>query len=237
MDKQSYVNKILALFAKAESTTFPEEADALLGKAQELMTRHAIDEALLSVETASRVDEIETVTIRVDAPYAKPKSFILNAIVEANGCKAVYSSQRGYVNMMVTGFSSDLRNVESLFAQVVMHALRDMLRAENRTADNARSFRASFLYGFSGRLSERLRAARRAATAQYEEETGSTGAALVLADREREVEAEFRRVYPRTSRVSGSVSSRAGVGAGRESANGASLGQSAVRGGRVALNA
>ncbi len=42
------LGRIRALLAKAESTGFPEEAEALSAKAQQLMTRHRIDEALLS---------------------------------------------------------------------------------------------------------------------------------------------------------------------------------------------
>ena len=36
------LERVRALLAKAESTTFPEEADALTAKAQQLMTRHAL---------------------------------------------------------------------------------------------------------------------------------------------------------------------------------------------------
>ena len=41
------LRRIRALLAKAESTEFPEEAEALTAKAQELMSAHAVDEALL----------------------------------------------------------------------------------------------------------------------------------------------------------------------------------------------
>ncbi len=39
--------RIAALLDKAESTSYPAEADAFMAKAQELMARHAIDEAML----------------------------------------------------------------------------------------------------------------------------------------------------------------------------------------------
>src|SRR5438045_2689314 len=39
--------KVRALLAKAESTEFTDEADALTAKAQELMTRYSIDRALV----------------------------------------------------------------------------------------------------------------------------------------------------------------------------------------------
>ena len=41
------LDKVRALLAKAESTEFPEEAEAYTAKAQELMARHRIDRAVL----------------------------------------------------------------------------------------------------------------------------------------------------------------------------------------------
>ena len=44
------LGRIRALLAKAESTEFPEEAELLTAKAQQLMAQHSIDEALLSAD-------------------------------------------------------------------------------------------------------------------------------------------------------------------------------------------
>lgn len=43
--------RVRALLAKAESTEFPDEAEALLAKAQALISRHAIDRAAVAGET------------------------------------------------------------------------------------------------------------------------------------------------------------------------------------------
>ena len=48
--------RIRALLAKAEATTFVEEADAFTAKAQELMARHAIDAA--AVESSAHPVEL-----------------------------------------------------------------------------------------------------------------------------------------------------------------------------------
>ena len=45
------LSRIRALLAKAESTEFAEEAEALSGRAQELMAKYSIDHALLAAET------------------------------------------------------------------------------------------------------------------------------------------------------------------------------------------
>jgi len=47
--------KVRALLAKAESTTFTHEADALTAKAQELIARHSIDEAMARSSAGKRV--------------------------------------------------------------------------------------------------------------------------------------------------------------------------------------
>ena len=48
------LGKIRALLAKAESTEFPEEAEALSARAQELMAKHSIDHALLAAQSGNR---------------------------------------------------------------------------------------------------------------------------------------------------------------------------------------
>jgi hypothetical protein len=40
---QRMLDRVRALLAKAESTDFPQEADAFTARAQELMARHRID--------------------------------------------------------------------------------------------------------------------------------------------------------------------------------------------------
>jgi hypothetical protein len=46
------LDRVRALLAKAESTEFPKEAEALSARAQELMARHRIDRALLAALAA-----------------------------------------------------------------------------------------------------------------------------------------------------------------------------------------
>ena len=50
-DHARALGRVRGLLAKAESTEFPEEADALTVKAQELMAAYALDEALLDAPT------------------------------------------------------------------------------------------------------------------------------------------------------------------------------------------
>ena len=81
--------RIRALLAKAEAPDQAAEAETFTAKAQDLMTRHAIDEALL----AAAGDEAVTVGARrvhLQNPYATAKTSLLNAVATANRCKVIY---------------------------------------------------------------------------------------------------------------------------------------------------
>ena len=83
------LRRIRGLLAKAESTEFPEEAESLTGKAQELMTRHAVDAALLA-RTARPADGVATRRVHVADPYVRAKMQLLAAVAEANDVRLVW---------------------------------------------------------------------------------------------------------------------------------------------------
>ena len=93
--------RIRALLAKAESTTFEAEAMAFTAKAQELMTRHAIDASLLQNGAGSDEQPV-MVRLPVDAPYADVKSLLLQTVAEVGRCRAVFHS--GLAMSTVTDF-------------------------------------------------------------------------------------------------------------------------------------
>jgi Protein of unknown function (DUF2786) len=76
--------KVRALLAKAESTTFEEEANALTAKAQELMARHAIDQAMVAGADGADSDGPTGRRIGVDDPYAGAKANLLHSVAQAN---------------------------------------------------------------------------------------------------------------------------------------------------------
>ncbi|MGH9114705.1 MAG: DUF2786 domain-containing protein, partial [Acidimicrobiales bacterium] len=105
------LQRVRGLLAKAESTSFPEEADALTAKAQELMARHSIDAAM--VEGASRQEGPEAVRIWVDNPYAAAKSELVAVVAGSNRCRCVWYPEWGF--MTVIGHRPDLEAVDMLF--------------------------------------------------------------------------------------------------------------------------
>ncbi|MBO0822089.1 MAG: DUF2786 domain-containing protein [Nocardiopsaceae bacterium] len=151
------LGRIRALLAKAESTEFPEEAEALSGRAQELMAKYSIDHALL----AARAGEEEAPggrRIGVDNPYESAKVQLLTEVARANRCRTVWLRELGLVT--VIGFRADLDAVELLFTSLLVQANTAMMRAgAKRDAagrSRTRSFRQSFLISYAYRIGERL---------------------------------------------------------------------------------
>jgi hypothetical protein len=99
------LQRVTALLAKAESTTFHAEAEAFTAKAQELMTRHAIDRAA-ALDTGRGGGAVGGRRVGVDDPYAGPRYLLLSAVAEANRCRAVWSKVWGFAT--VFGDEDDL---------------------------------------------------------------------------------------------------------------------------------
>lgn len=209
------VNRVRALLAKAESTGFPAEAETYTAKAQELITRHSLDEALLDARSGDAAVVPFARRIGVDHPYENEKASLLHAVASANRCQTVWSPDLAFST--VFGFDSDLDAVELLYESLLVQANRAMAGAEPAGGKAGRSrlktFRRSFLVAFAVRIGERL---ADVAT------TGSDNADLlpVLADRDEQVRESVERVFPRTVRARGSrVDSEEGWESGRAAAD------------------
>ncbi|UQX01727.1 DUF2786 domain-containing protein [Streptomyces sp. RerS4] len=152
------LGRIRALLAKAEATTFPEEAEALSAKAQELMARHTVDEALLAVRGGSPAQVPGACRIGVEPPYEEAKAVLLDAVATANRCRAVWNS--GFEFSTVVGFESDLEAVELLYTSLLVQGTAAMTRAEAAQRAGGRkrtkTFRQSFLLAYASRLGRRL---------------------------------------------------------------------------------
>ncbi|MEU1617750.1 DUF2786 domain-containing protein [Streptomyces sp. NPDC005722] len=212
------LRRIRALLAKAESTAFPEEAEALSAKAQHLMARHSVDEALVA-GTAAGGGGPGARRIGVDRPYEAPKALLLDAVAAANRCRAVWSAEFGFST--VVGWEADLEAVEVLYTSLLVQAEAAMrgggapgpaARRPRRKGgrgggggDLSRDFRESFLIAYAGRVGERLAAASRDATEEAARATGATEVLPVLAAREVAVGRAADAMFPdtRTQRLRG----------------------------------
>lgn len=206
-----FLERVRALLAKAESTEYPEEAEALTAKAQQLMARHRIDEALLAAGGPDGAGPApgadggpDACRIGVEGPYESAKALLLDAVAAANGCQAVWSAEFAFST--VVGYPADLELVELLHTSLLVQATAAMRSAGDRhhakgRARRTRDFRESFLIAYAGRIRERLTAVAR----QTEQEAAHAAARArtadplpVLAAREVSVGERAERLFPHT---------------------------------------
>lgn len=228
---QRMLQRVRALLAKAESTEFPEEAEALTARAQELMARHSIDEALLASAAARRSGQSGTGDasgrrLFIDNPYEAAKAVLLDVIAKANRCRAIWHKPLGLSS--VVGFPADLDAVELLFTSLLVQATTAMVAAGSRQdalgRSRTRSFRQSFLTAYAQRIGERLAEATGDAERQAAADSPDGNLLPVLAARSRVVDDAFEAMFPGSKIIStSSVSNREGWFAGRAAADLASL--------------
>jgi hypothetical protein len=240
------LHRVTALLAKAESTTFPDEAEALTAKAQELMTRHAIDMAAVRAERVGG-PRVSGRRIGVDDPYARARVTLLSEVAGANRCRAVWSQAFGFAT--VFGDESDLDAVEMLFTSLLVQATRAMVAERppgpsgssgraggaggvgeaggtggGPSGGATRSFRQSFLVAYAHRIGERLRQAADAAIADDAEAREGGSLLPVLARRADAAREAAASAFPQVKTFSTRARDPHGWMAGREAADRAELG-------------
>jgi hypothetical protein len=225
---EKIVSRVQALLAKAESTTFPEEAEALVAKAQELMARYAIDEAVSSQRRAAGSrPKLQKVTI--EAPYITAKASLLGAIGRANDVHVVYN-RAGEASLV--GFDADIEIVEVLFSSLLIQATGAMLRVpREEVGRQVKAFRHAFLLAFAHRIGQSHAQAREAVA---EEVTVQSGTSLVplFAARRDAIDSLVQEEFPHLRTVKHSISHYGGYGAGRAAAERADIGNSGRLNGR-----
>ncbi|WP_167759219.1 DUF2786 domain-containing protein [Blastococcus sp. TF02A-35] len=189
------LRRIRGLLAKAESTEFAEEAEALTAKAQELMARHAVDAALLE-DVTLHAHDVDTRRVHVADPYVRAKTQLLGAVAEANSVQLVWYQGLGIATLV--GVRGDLDAVELLFTSLLLQVAHALAAAERSAGGRpgSRTFRRAFLLGYAHRIGERLTTARRQATAGAAAERG-VDLLPVLRSRQEAVEARTAELFPR----------------------------------------
>lgn len=219
------LDKVRGLLAKAESTTFAEEAEALTAKAQQLMARHSIDEALLAARSTGKAAEPGGRRLGIDNPYEAAKAILLDVIADANRCRTVWAKSLGFST--VIGYPADLDAVEVLYTSLLVQATTAMMQAGSRQDRQGRSrtraFRQSFLTSFATRIGERLKAATEEVGAQAAAEPGHDRLLPVLAARDDSVRQTTTKMFPEVVTKSVTASDSEGSALGRTAADLASL--------------
>jgi hypothetical protein len=208
--------RVRALLAKAEATEFHEEAEALSAKAQELMSRYSLHQAVADHD-CGRAPVAAARRMWIDSPYPGAKALLVQAVATANRCRTVWTEKLGFVT--VVGAETELDLVELLTTSLLVQANRAMLTAgrqvSSRGQARTRSFRQSFLVAYATRIGERLDTTNAAVTA----EVADSRLLPVLAAHSRAADELTDRLFPAMVHRPISVSNRAGWGAGRAAAD------------------
>jgi hypothetical protein len=195
------LNRVRALLAKAEATSFEAEAEAFTAKAQELITRHAIDMAMLSGPSAG--DQVDTIRIAIDDPYVTAKSMLLFGVAQHSRCRAVL--HRGYAMASIIGIGRDVAATEMLFTSLLVQLQTAMRAAAATTAagshERSRGFRSSFVLAFANRVAERLAEINATIVADVEADIGHS-LLPVLAARKAVVDAAVDEMFGTLGRIS-----------------------------------
>jgi hypothetical protein len=230
------LDKVRKLLAKAEDPACtPEEAAAFTDKAAELIAKYGVDRALLAARDPT-TDTVGDRVVEVVPPYALDKVGLLVGVASALRCRSVRRAGQGHRGFSVHlfGFGSDLERVELLFTSLLVQAAYGLADAVPRRYENVAAFRRSWLAGFSGAVSHRLREAERAATTAGDERAPGTSMTLVLADRSDRVARRVAEVYPRLASVGPRRLTGSGLGAGMDAGRRADLGGGRMSSGRRA---
>lgn len=240
MSQEKWMDKIEKLLAKANRAGSQEEADTFYGKAQELMAKWSIDEAMLQKSGKSHDELItEHVTMKRSGLY---RTFVelWSAVARNNDVKIlVYSpSKFREPGVDLIGWKSDVEKVKMLWQSLMIHSQRernnaipDWMKQQDRWSNSAEvaRFRKSFMVGYANRIGQRLAEARRRVQQEATDADTSSGVALAIRDRSAAVQDYFDAIPKGKARTSRMKIDAAGHASGREAADRADLGQDRLR--------
>src|SRR5215510_5589614 len=170
------LDRVRKLLVKAEADGVTQaEAQALTGKAAELMAKYGIDRALLAArrpETDRPGDRV----IDIGNPWSR---------------------------IHVFGFASDIERTDVLYTSVLIQMWQGLAATQPPAwAHSPRAWRRSWLLGFATAVVARVCAAEEGAAQRAADGAAGDGrsTALVLADRAEIIERTLRQAYPVTRR-------------------------------------
>jgi Protein of unknown function (DUF2786) len=253
-EQSDILRRVRLLMDKAESTPFEEERNACIQKAQALMLRHAIDEAMIRHDPRAERE----VPIVKHIPYTEGKGYhqakvdLLAAVARNNRCKVVFytksqssSNKTRYADII--GFADDVAWVEMMYTSLWLQLMDAGIKAHARlepewdwrkddyVLPHRKTFIAAFAEGFIAEVSTRMWQANKQTMAEAEAQT--TGSELALIDRKAQVDNFYDGLYPNLKNMgrSRNKGNEAGYSSGREAGRRANIGQSGLSRGAKAL--
>ncbi|QDP44110.1 hypothetical protein SEA_JENOS_60 [Microbacterium phage Jenos] len=234
------IDLIAQLLAKAESTT-PEEAEALLEAAAKLMTKYAIDQAVIDERRAKEGKAGEKIVEkRIDftGAYRGELLHMCSSVVWGLGTLRAmqYTGGKGKVfSFYLVGFESDVAQAELLINSLhlqAMVAVRNWWKAHKEDYSWLSSYeqekkRRSFVHGFGTGAGSRIAEGRKQAVQE-----SSTGTDLVLVSRKAKVDEHMDAKNTRKSRARTATGRDVAAGHGYEAGRKANTGEKNVTQGR-----
>ncbi|MHB1486393.1 MAG: DUF2786 domain-containing protein [Acidimicrobiales bacterium] len=231
-DPSPPVTKVRALLDKAESTAFPEEAEALVAKAAELMARYRITQAMLDAGPGRHGGPESIVEHRIEigrGPYVLARLALLSVCAASQSARVLTTTGWEGRIAIVIGHVSDTQSVEVLYTSLLVQATLGSGRLAPTGRSATVTVRRNYLLGFAEAIGERLAEVNARAQEETPVPPGVSGSvALVLADRSTRVDDWVRSSYPRLGRVDTITATRAGFSLGRADAQSADLHQSGL---------
>lgn len=240
-DQAKWLDRVQALLNQAESTNFPEEAEAFTEKAAEIMAKFAITEMMFDFNS-DKPEEVEVRVYWVKAPYAKDRVNLMYSTAKAMGCNMYFiptrrdghktrtNSKNHDLETRIVGFAGDIEKVVAMYESLVKQeavarafALKNDPMMTYIRQGEKKIWNASFIRGFSAETGRRIRAAYN----RVEKREGKT-AALAVIDRKKKVEQFYGTLHLRRTSTSQRTSYDGGA-AGRQAGKSATISKAVGR--------
>lgn len=231
------LNRVRGLLAKAESSDFPSEQQALRAKAESLIVLHGIEQAML---TPAEQDPVSEMVIKFEGSFTKQKRYLLGRVTDGLNVVSVghrptdkhgyrVRNAQGYVFATVVGPKSVLEQVEFLYTSLLLQGTKEMEAVSSgwyrrSGAAETRARRTSFLTGFAERAGERL--SRVYAKGVQEATDSDPSKALVFVSRRSMIDARVEELFGKLAYPKTTISRPGSYYAGRNAAERADIGQS-----------
>ena len=214
------LNRVRALLAKAEATNFPEEAEALSAKAQELIIEHSIEAGQLDAEPSAIISKTYRWT---DYKAIGKRRLVCTVAMALPGAYALYYTNTGVRGLHVVTVWADsedkIKLIDSLLIQGESALSFWWKNSDSWFKDGGGMYakKNNYLWGFGAGAATRFE--QQVSNLQEEK-------ALVLADASRRVKnfAEGSMVNPIRKGVKPSNNSFHGFHAGKIEGEGADIG-------------
>jgi hypothetical protein len=195
------MKRIKSMLDRAAHPNTPgPEADTALAMATEMMARYGLDAALLAA-TRPETDKMIDFTEQCPTPFAEAKYNMIFQIASAMRVRAIVNQGPGIKgktrntwSVTMLGWASDIERVKTMYATCLLQAFSRMQHIPIPYGKQKAAFRDSWLEGFALGVYRQIVDAE----AKVMNESSGSGAELVVIDRNKAVDDEFNRRYPKT---------------------------------------